>query len=154
MRSPLIHAVFLFHFITFVGGLPAYFSNHSAFSRGHIFVGFNEFPSLMCWCTVIHHHRQQGPTLFRRVRWDFMCMCSVLCAQTQDLLFCHIREDYVMQLVLHPRGLQQNKHWEWESNLCPSESTGSQVQLTTPRLPRLYKVLSTFEWINRCLVHS
>ena len=26
---------------------------------------------------------------------------------------------------------------KWESNLCPSVSSGSQVQLTTPRLPRL-----------------
>ena len=42
-----------------------------------------------------------------------------------------------VQLI--PRGLQQNKRREWESNLCPSASTGSQVQLTTPRLPRLIK---------------
>ena len=25
----------------------------------------------MCWCTVIHPHRPQWPTLFRNVRWDF-----------------------------------------------------------------------------------
>ena len=31
-----------------------------------------------------------------------------------------------------------SKRLKWESNLCPSASTGSQVQLTTPRLPRLY----------------
>ena len=44
------------------------------FSREHIFVGF---PSLKYWCTVIHHHRPQGPALFRRVRWDFMCVQCV-----------------------------------------------------------------------------
>ena len=55
-------------------GLPAYCSNHSPLSREHIFVGFNEFPSLVYWCTVIHHHR---PTLFRRVRWD-LHVCSVV----------------------------------------------------------------------------
>ena len=83
-RSPLIcgvnHftfvAVFLLHlFIIFGLDLPAYLNNHNP---------FNEFPSLVYWCTVIHHHRQQGPILFRRVRWDFMC---VMCAQTRDLLF-------------------------------------------------------------------
>ena len=63
----------------------AYFSNHSLFSREHIFVGFNEFLSLVCWSTVIHHHRPQGPTLFRIARWDFTC-CAV-CAITRDLLF-------------------------------------------------------------------
>ena len=35
-----------------------------------------------------------------------------------------------VQLIPYPRGLQQNKCREWESNLCPSASTGSQVQLT------------------------
>ena len=33
--------------------------------------------------------------------------------------------------------MQQKERREWELNLCPSASTGSQVQLTTPRLPRL-----------------
>ena len=75
----------LFHNIFWLG-LPAYFSNHSPFSREHIFVGFNKFPSLVCWRTVIHCHRPQGPTLFQRMRWDFM-LCSVMCAQTRDLLF-------------------------------------------------------------------
>ena len=31
----------------FLVGLPAYFSNHSMFSREHIFVGINRFPSLV-----------------------------------------------------------------------------------------------------------
>ena len=52
-------------------GLPAYFSNHSPFSREHIFVGINEFPSLECWCIVIHHHRPQRPTLFSKSEMGF-----------------------------------------------------------------------------------
>ena len=40
-----------------------------------------------------------------------------------------------VQLIPYPRGLQQNKSREWESNLCPSASTGSQFQLTTSPLP-------------------
>ena len=44
-------AVFLLQlFIYFAVGLPAYFSNHSPFSREHIFVGVNEFSSLVYWC--------------------------------------------------------------------------------------------------------
>ena len=65
----------LFYQNSFFGvGLPAYFSSHSLFLREHIFVGLNEFPSLKSWCTIIHHHQPQGPTLFLRVRWDFMCV--------------------------------------------------------------------------------
>ena len=43
-------AVFLipFYHIYFGVGLPAYFRNYSLFSREHIFIEFNEFPSLMC----------------------------------------------------------------------------------------------------------
>ena len=72
-------AVFLLHlFIIFGVGLSVYLSNHNPFSREHIFVGFNQFPSLVCWGTVIHHHRSQRPTLFRKVRWDFTCVqCNV-----------------------------------------------------------------------------
>ena len=68
--------VFLLHlFINlFEVGLPAYLSIHSPFSKEHIFVGFNEFPSLVCWCIVIYHHRPEGHTLVGRVRWDFMCV--------------------------------------------------------------------------------
>ena len=77
----------LHHFISFGVGLAAYFSNHSPFLREHIFVDFNKFLFLVCWCTVIHHHRPI---------------------------------------------------------LCPSACTGSQVQLTTPRLARLMdKIQST-----------
>ena len=35
------------------------------------FVGFNKFPPLMCWCTVIHCYQSQEPTLCQRVRWGF-----------------------------------------------------------------------------------
>ena len=87
-------AVFLLHlFIIFGVGLPAYLSNHSPFSREHIFVDFNEFPSLVYWCTVIHHHRSQGPTLFRRVRWDFTCVQCYVCTYTGPPVLSPIRED-------------------------------------------------------------
>ena len=46
------------------------------------FVGFNKLPSLVCWCIVIHHHRPQEPTLFQRVRWDFMCVQCDVCTDT------------------------------------------------------------------------
>ena len=79
----------------------------SIFEGAHL-LGFNEFPSLECWGSVIHHHRSQWPTLFRRVRWDFTC-------------------------VPYPRGLQQNECREWELNLCPSASTRSQVPTHYPQ---------------------
>ena len=88
-------AVFLLHlFYHFFGvGLPAYLSNHNPFSREHIFVGFNEFPSLVYWCTVIHRHRPQGPTHFRRVRWDFTCVQCYVCTYTGPPVLSPIRED-------------------------------------------------------------
>ena len=87
-------AVFLLHlFIIFGVGLPAYLSNHNLFSREHIIVGFNEFPSLVYWCTVIHHHRPQGPTPFRRVRWDFLCVQCNVCTYTGPPVLSPIRED-------------------------------------------------------------
>ena len=42
-----------------------------------------------------------------------------------------------VQLIPYPRGFQQNKRREWESNLCPSASIGSQVKLATPWLLHL-----------------
>ena len=56
-----------------------------------------------------------------------------MCTQTWDLL-SHLRRLHNVQLIPYPRGLQQNECMKWESNLCPNASTGSQVQLTTPRL--------------------
>ena len=76
-------AVFLLHlFIIFGVGLPAYLSNHNPFSREHIFVGFKEFFSLVCLCIVIHHRQPHGPTLFRRVKLDFMCVLCDVCTDT------------------------------------------------------------------------
>ena len=80
-------------FIIFGVGLHAYLSNQNPFSREHIFVGFNEFPSLMCWCIVIHHHRPQGPTLFRRVRWDFTYVQCDVCTDTRPPVLSPIGED-------------------------------------------------------------
>ena len=37
--------------------------------------------------------------------------------------------------------LQQSKRREWESNLCPSASTESQVQFPTPQLPFLFNTI-------------
>ena len=82
-----------FLFIILGVGLPAYLSNHNLLSREHIFVGFNEFSSLVYWCSVIHHHRPQGPTLFRRVRWDFTCVQCYVCTYTGPPVLSPIRED-------------------------------------------------------------
>ena len=100
-RPPLICGVYFYvfgcfstpSFIIFGVGLPAYLSNHNPFSREHIFVGFNEFPSPVHWCTVIHHHRPQGPTLFRRVRWDFTCVQCDVCTDTGPPVLSPIREN-------------------------------------------------------------
>ena len=43
-----------------------------------------------------------------------------------------------VQLISHIRRLQQKRHLEWVCTLCPSASTGSQVQLTTPWLPNAH----------------
>ena len=65
VRSPLICGViftfvavfYSIFFMIFGVDFPAYLSNHILFSREQMFVGFNECPSLMYWCTVIHQHR-------------------------------------------------------------------------------------------------
>ena len=73
-------------------GLPAYFSNHNPFLREHIFVGFNEFPSLVCWCTVIPYHWPQGiqkynilTNLNHGFRSGFSCETQLL-TTTHDFL--------------------------------------------------------------------
>ena len=73
-------------FVIFGVGLPSYLSNHNPFSREHFFVCFNEFPSIVCRCIVIHHHRPQGPTLFQRERWDFTCVQCDVCTDTGPLV--------------------------------------------------------------------
>ena len=130
---------FSIHLFNIFGlGLPTYFSNHSPSLSEHIFVGFKEFTSLMCWYTAIHHHQPQGPTLFRRARWDFTCVQFDMCTDMRPPVSkFHLRRLCNVQLIPYPRWLQQNKGWEWELNLCPSASTGSQVQFTTPWLPHL-----------------
>ena len=80
-----------YHF--FGVGLPAFLSNHSLFSREHIFLGCNEFPSLVYWYIVFHYNRPNQPTLFRRVRWDFTCVQCDVCTETGPLVFSPIRED-------------------------------------------------------------
>ena len=90
-RSPLFAGLrlWLFSFSIsyhiFLVDLPAYFRNHSPLLREHIFVGFNKFPSVVCWCTVIHHHWPHGLTLLRRVRWDFKCVQCNMCTDTGPL---------------------------------------------------------------------
>ena len=109
-RSPLFCgvyllsiAVFLLHlFIIFGVGLHAYFSNHSPFSREHKYVCFNEFPSLVCWYTVIHHNRPQRPTLFRRMKWDFTCMQRYVYTDTGQTLFAS-KFYHVARHTEHPR---------------------------------------------------
>ena len=73
------------------------------------------------------------------MRWDFACVHCNKCTYTGPP-----KRLGNVQLIpyVYPKGLQQNKRRE--SNLCPSASTGSQVQLTTPRLtPPDKKLLSS-----------
>ena len=80
---PLFYSTFSFFFSFFFRIiLLAYLSHQSPFSREHNFVGFKEFPSLVFWCTVIHHHGPQGPTLFAKSEMGFY-----ECVQTRNLLF-------------------------------------------------------------------
>ena len=51
-------------FITFLEYVFSYSATTFCFRGSIFFVGFNEFPSFVCWCTVIHHHLQQRSTLF------------------------------------------------------------------------------------------
>ena len=100
---PFFYSIF---FITFTFHfLPTYFSNHSPFLREQIFCRFNKFPSLVCWYTVIHHHRQQGPTLFHRVRCDFMCVQCNFCSYFK----CHLKIQGNVNLIPCQQGLLQNK---------------------------------------------
>ena len=116
---------FLLHlFIIFGVGLHAYF-NHSLFLTEHIFVGFNEFPSPVCWCTVIHHHR---PSFFSKSKMGFYVCAACM---TQDLFKVPSEQTRLVgnvQLIPYPMGLQQNKHQEWKLNLCLQ----CQHQITSP----------------------
>ena len=60
-------------------------------------------------------------------------MCAVWCVH-RHVTSCfksHPRRLGNVLSIPYPRILQQNKRREWESNLCPSINTVSQVQLTT-----------------------
>ena len=83
--SDVCGCFFLLNLFIIIGlCLYPYFSNHNPFLREHISVCFIEFPSLMCWCTVIHHHQSQGLLFFKE--WDrILHVCSVMCAQTSCL---------------------------------------------------------------------
>ena len=68
----------------------------------------------------------RGPSIFNQHKF----LCNIQYSKSFFFIFFFLPYPY-------PRGLQQNKHRGWESNPCPSANTGSQVQLTTPRLLRL-----------------
>ena len=85
--------------------------------------------SFMCWGTVIFHHRLQGPTLFQRKIWYFMCMHR----HRTSCIELHSRRLGYILLILYLRGLQQPECQEWESNLCPSARTGLQIQVHPSR---------------------
>ena len=77
LRSKYVCGRFLLHFYIFWSRFPRLLQQpQSVFLREHIFMGFNDFPSFVCWCTVIHHHR---PTLFQRGRGCvynlLVCVC-------------------------------------------------------------------------------
>ena len=72
---------------------PCILQQPQSFSAKHIFVGFNEFTSFVCWCTVIHHHQPHGSILFLKVRWDFTCVQGDVCIYTVPPVLSPIRED-------------------------------------------------------------
>ena len=80
-------AVFLFH-------IPHTSETAVSFQGSKFLQVFNEFPSLICWCAVIHNHRPQGPTLFQGVRSDFV-QCNV-CTDTGPPILSSIREDQIL----------------------------------------------------------
>ena len=83
-------------------GLPAYFSNHSPFSRQHILVRFDKFPSLarvLVHCHI-HHHWGQPFLIFKE--WDWIvCVCSVMCTDPGPISLTPIWKDWV-QLSVNP----------------------------------------------------
>ena len=109
----------------------------SIFEGAHLCIGFNKFPSLDYCCTVIHHHPATGAYTFSKSEMGFYVWVVCMHRHGTSCFKSHPRRLGNIQSIPYPRGLQQNKYREWESNLCPSASTGSQVQLTTPRLLHL-----------------
>ena len=85
-------AVLLLHLLILLGvGIPAYLSNHSPFLRELSSMGFNEFPSLVCWCIVTDNRGLLY--FFQRVRWDFMCVHCDVCTDTGPPIASPILED-------------------------------------------------------------
>ena len=64
--------------------------------EGARFCRFNKFHSLVCLCIVIHHHRPQMQTLFRRVRWHLTGVQCDVRKDTKPPVLSPIREDQVM----------------------------------------------------------
>ena len=72
-------AVFYSIFLSFLSTSPRILQQPQSVIEGvaYICVSFIEFPSLVCWCTVIHHLWPHRLTLFRR-KMGFLCVqCNV-----------------------------------------------------------------------------
>ena len=80
--------------------LPDLFHNENQMEDIELYADNNLSLSLVCWCVVIHHHRPQEPTLFRRVRWDFMCVQCDVCTDTGPPGLSLIREDKITTYVV------------------------------------------------------
>ena len=126
LRSPLICVVITFVaffysiFISFFwAGLPAYFSKHNAFSG--TFLVLTSF-------TLVHCHPSSlttGAYSFLKSEMGFN-VYAVSCVHRHrtSCSKSHLRRLGNVQWIPYPRVLQQNKRRMWESNLCPSVSTG------------------------------
>ena len=63
--------------------LPSHLNNHSLSLKELIFVDFDDFPPLVCLCTVIYHHWPRVPTLFEE--WNVIHVCAVLCVHRHSV---------------------------------------------------------------------
>ena len=117
---------------------------------------------------LVHCHPSSpatGAYSFFEEQNRILCVQCDVCTDTRtSCSMPHPRRLGNVQLIPYPRELQQNKRWEWESNLCPSASTGSPVQLTTPRLtvpdhlhilcPQCSVRCSVVKWSNVSATHG
>ena len=78
--SSLYYEVYYIHGRFSIPFYHIFFGSRSPcmFLRELIFVGFNDFHSLECRCTVIRHHRPQWPTHFMNCMLDLSGSCSKL----------------------------------------------------------------------------
>ena len=89
LMSVTVFPLHLFYNFLESFGLPAYFSNHNLFSREHIFVGLNKFPSLVqCHLSPV----ATGAFSFSK-RWDFTCVQCDVCTDTGPTVLSPIRVD-------------------------------------------------------------